>query len=48
LPFHFKKYYNYAGKYEKLLFLANMQIILLNMHYTKMAQAKINSTKKLV
>jgi len=30
-----------------LLFLANMQIISLNMHDTKMAQAKINSTKKI-
>jgi len=46
LSFYFKKYYNYAEKYEKLLFLANMQIISLNMHDTKMAQAKINSTEK--
>jgi len=38
-----KYYYNYAGK---LLFLADMQIISLNMHDTKMAQAKINSTEK--
>jgi len=30
-----------------LLFLANMQIISLNMHDTKMAQAKINSTEKI-
>ena len=29
-----------------MLFLANMQIISLNMHDTKMAQAKINSTEK--
>ena len=29
-----------------MLFLANMQIISLNMQDTKMAQAKINSTKK--
>jgi len=28
-------------------FLANMQIISLNMHDTKMAQAKINSTEKI-
>ena len=33
---------------KKLLFLANMQIISLNMHDTKMAQAKINSTEKMV
>ena len=46
LSFYLKKYYNYAGKYEKLLFLANMQIISLNMHDTKMAQAKLNSTGK--
>jgi len=46
LSFYLKKYYNYAGKYENLLFLANMQIISLNMHDTKMAQAKINSTEK--
>ena len=32
---------------KKLLFLANMQIISLNMHDTKMAQAKINSTEKI-
>jgi len=42
-----KNYYNYAGKYEKLLFLSNMQIISLNMHDTKMAQAKINSMEKI-
>ena len=30
-----------------MLFLANMQIISLNMHDTKMAQAKINSTEKI-
>lgn len=42
-----KNYYSYGGKYEKLLFLANMQIISLNMHDTKMAQAKINSTEKI-
>ena len=29
-----------------MLFLANMQIISLNMHDTKMAQAKIDSTEK--
>ena len=32
---------------KKLLFLANMQIISLNMHDTKMAQAKINSMEKI-
>lgn len=31
---------------KKMLFLANMQIISLNMHNTKMPQAKIDSTEK--
>ena len=31
---------------KKMLFLANMQIISLNMHDAKMAQAKIDSTEK--
>ena len=41
-----KNNYSYGGKYEKLLFLANMQIISLNMHNTKMAQTKIISMEK--
>jgi len=42
-----KNNYSYGGKYEKLLFLANMQIISLNMHNTKMAQTKIISMEKI-
>ena len=46
IVFTLKMNSGYCGKHEKMLFLANMQIISLNMHDTKMAQAKIDSTEK--
>ena len=48
IVFTLKMNSGYCGKYEKMLFLANMQIISLNMHNTKMAQAKIDYVEKMV
>ena len=46
IVFTLKMNSGYCGKHEKNLFSANMQIISTNIHDTKMAQAKIDSTEK--